>query len=36
MMMNDPAFADVIYISGTFFTIIFILVASVLWLEKHA
>ena len=33
--MNDPAFVDMLCISGTFFTIAAILVASVLFLERH-
>ncbi|MEI9480886.1 small membrane protein YoaI [Enterobacter cancerogenus] len=33
--MNDPAFVDMLCISGTFFTITAILVASVLFLERH-
>jgi hypothetical protein len=35
-MMNDPVFVDMIYISGTFLTIAFSLVASILWLEKNS
>ncbi|WP_368541213.1 small membrane protein YoaI [Enterobacter soli] len=33
--MNDPAFVDMLYISGSFFIIAALLVASVLFLERH-
>jgi hypothetical protein len=35
MIMNDPAFIDMLCISGSFFTIALVLVASVLILERH-
>lgn len=34
--MHDPAFVDMLCISGTFFTIAAILVASVIFLERHS